>query len=69
MKERFKRLLGDGSRGYQMVAQAAAARCLKLQCVGHIFWSDQICLDEQVAQSHACFDGVLLVLPGELGAL
>ena len=48
VKEGVKRLLGNGSRGYEVVSQASSTFGLKVERPGHIVEGDQLRLNQQI---------------------
>jgi len=61
MDKRVQGGLGDGSSGYQAIAEASAELSLKVKRFSNLFQGDQLGLDQQIAQSQSFFDGVLLL--------
>jgi hypothetical protein len=61
MDKRVQGGLGDGSSGYQTIAEASAELSLKVKRFSNLFQGDQLGLDQQIAQSQSFFDGVLLL--------
>ena len=59
----LQHLLVNGANGHQVVAHTAATAGLTLQRLDNIRQSNQIRLDQQIAQSHSRTDSVLLAAP------